>query len=99
MRRGGTALFASTGRGTRAVAFAPAVRGYPGGIADMASDLGELAAGESSGDGDLWAIAADTGPSDAPDQAEDAPDQVQPADLTPARPAQAESGQARPEPA
>ena len=41
---------APPGRALRAVAFTPAVRGYPGGIADMAAGQDDLAAGES-GDG------------------------------------------------
>lgn len=35
------------GQALRAVAFAPAVRGYPGGIADMAAEQDGLAAGDS----------------------------------------------------
>src|SRR5262249_61866554 len=110
--RRGTALFASPGRVPRGVAFAPAVRGYPGGIADMASDADELGPA-GVGDGELWVIAADAGlgdapdragdvpneADDAPDQAGNAPDQVQPAGPVPAQPAQAESRQAQPEPA
>ena len=110
--RGGTALFAFPGRGQRGVAFAPAVRGYPGGIADMASAQDELVADEPFGDGELWAIAAGAGPGDAPDQpsdapdpgadardpAEDAPDAVQPAGPMPVQPAHAESRQVQPEP-
>src|SRR5215469_13507551 len=38
------------GRALRAVAFTPAVRGYPGGIADMAAEQDDLAAG-GSGEG------------------------------------------------
>ena len=104
--RGGTALFASPGRLPRAVAFAPAVRGYPGGIADMAGDLAELAEGEPFGDGELWAIAPAAAPGDAPDHAEDAsahaedaPDHVRPAGPMSVRPARDESRQAQPEPA
>ena len=52
--RGGTALFVSPGHVPRGVAFAPAVRGYPGGIADMAGDLDEYDAGLSFGDDELW---------------------------------------------
>ncbi len=51
--RGGTALFVSPGRMQRGVAFAPAVRGYPGGIADMAGELDEYVADLSFGD-DEW---------------------------------------------
>ena len=41
------------GRALRAVAFTPAVRGYPGGIADMAAEQDDLAAGDSpDGGGD-----------------------------------------------
>ena len=102
---GGTALFASPGRVPRGVAFAPAVRGYPGGIADMASDVDQPGPA-GVGDGKLWVIAADAGLGDGPDQADDAPGQagnapgqVQPAGPIPVQPAQAESRQARPEPA
>jgi len=52
--RGGTTLSVSRGRGPRGVAFAPAVRGYPGGIADMAGDLDEYDADRLFGDDDLW---------------------------------------------
>jgi len=104
--RGGTALFASPGRLPRAVAFAPAVRGYPGGIADMAGDLAELAEGEPFGDGELWAIVPAAAPGDAPDHAEDAsahaedaPDQIRPAGPMSVRSARGESRQAQPEPA
>ena len=104
--RGGTALFATPGRVPRGVAFAPAVRGYPGGIADMASDLDELVPDEALGDGELWAITADTETGDAPGQAEDAPGQAgdapgqdQPAGPIAGQPARAESRQAQPEPA
>jgi len=87
-------MFASHGRIPRGAAFAPAVRGYPGGIGDMASDLDELAADESSGGGELWAVTADAGPGDAPEQ-----DPRAPAGLVPAESARAQSRQAQPEPA
>jgi hypothetical protein len=87
--RGGTALFASPGRVPRGVAFAPAVRGYPGGIADMAGDPDELVATEV-GDGEPWAITGDAESGDPPDQAPPA---------GPVQPAQAESPQTPPEPA
>ena len=63
--RGGTALYVPPGRGQRGVAFAPAVRGYPGGIADMASDLDEYTADLSFGDDELWEPAAAGEPEDA----------------------------------
>src|SRR5262249_3142169 len=87
-------MFASRGRLPRGAAFAPAVRGYPGGIGDMASDLDELAADESSGGGELWPVTADAGPGDAPEQ-----DPRAPAGLVPAESARAQSRQAQPEPA
>src|SRR5215470_16094077 len=43
------------GRALRAVAFTPAVRGYPGGIADMAAEQGDLAAGDLPDGGGSWA--------------------------------------------
>src|SRR5215470_10467011 len=43
------------GRALRAVAFTPAVRGYPGGIADMAAEQDDLAAGDLPGGGGSWA--------------------------------------------
>ena len=63
--RGGTALYVSPGRGQRGVAFAPAVRGYPGGIADMAGDLDEYTADLSFGDDALWEPDAAGEPEDA----------------------------------
>lgn len=57
--RGGAALYVSRGRGPRGVAFAPAVRGYPGGIADMAGDLDEYGAEPSFDDDGLWEPSAD----------------------------------------
>ena len=97
--RGGTALSASPGRSPRGVAFAPAVRGFPGGIADMTSDGGELASGEPFGDDNLWAIPADAETGDAPDAAEDAPDQGRPGGPLAVQPAQAQPRQAQPKPA
>jgi len=94
--RGGTALFATPGRVPRGVAFAPAVRGYPGGIADMTGDLDELVTDEPLEDGEPWAVAnPETG--DAPGLAEDAPGQFQSAGPIPGQPAQAESRPAQPE--
>jgi hypothetical protein len=46
------------------VAFAPAVRGYPGGIADMAGDLDEYVADLSFDDDELWEPAAEAEPGD-----------------------------------
>src|SRR6516162_2072432 len=43
------------GRVLRAVAFTPAVRGYPGGIADMAAEQDDLAAGDLLDGGSSWA--------------------------------------------
>src|SRR5690348_17436147 len=63
--RGGTALYVSPGRGQRGVAFAPAVRGYPGGIADMAGDLDEYTADLSFDDDELWEPAPAGEPEDA----------------------------------
>ena len=63
--RGGAALFVSPGRVPRGVAFAPAVRGYPGGIADMAGDLDEYGTGLTFGDDELWEPTAPAGPGDA----------------------------------
>jgi hypothetical protein len=94
------------------VAFAPAVRGYPGGIADMASDLDEPGADEPVGDGELWAITVGAERGDAPGRAEDAPgwtedgpgrvgdapDPVQQAGPIPGQPAQPGSRQAQPVP-
>ena len=70
--RGGTALFISPGRAPRSVAFAPAVRGYPGGITDMAGDLDEYGSDVSLDDG-LWESAAGAGPGDTRPQAGSAP--------------------------
>src|SRR5215813_1781776 len=42
------------GRALRAVAFTPAVRGYPGGIADMAAEQDDLAAGDLLDGGGSW---------------------------------------------
>ena len=48
---GGTTLSIPQRRTLRAVAFAPAVRGFPGGIGDMAADLDDdLMPDEPSGD-------------------------------------------------
>src|SRR5215472_7747597 len=63
--RGGTALYVSLGRGQRGVAFAPAVRGYPGGIADMAGELDEYTADLSFDDDELWEPAPMGEPVDA----------------------------------
>jgi hypothetical protein len=46
------------------VAFAPAVRGYPGGIADMASDLDEYDVDLAFGDDELWEPATEAEPED-----------------------------------
>src|SRR5215469_9892394 len=43
------------GRVLRAVAFTPAVRGYPGGIADMAAEQDDLTAGDLLDGGGSWA--------------------------------------------
>jgi hypothetical protein len=51
------------------VAFAPAVRGYPGGIADMAGDLDEYVADLSFGDDELWEPASAGEPEDAAEPA------------------------------
>ena len=103
--RGGIALFATPGRVPRGVAFAPAVRGYPGGIADMASDLDEPGADEPVGDRELWAITAGAERGDAPSRAghapgraDDAPDPVQEAAPILGQPAQRGSRQAKPAP-
>jgi len=45
------------GRVLRAVAFTPAVRGYPGGIADMAAEQDNLATGDLLDGGGSWADA------------------------------------------
>src|SRR5262245_56931535 len=45
------------GRVLRAVAFTPAVRGYPGGIADMAVEQDDLAAGDLLDSSGSWADA------------------------------------------
>src|SRR5262249_61818393 len=89
-------MFASRGRIPRGAAFAPAVRGYPGGIGDMASDLDELAADESSGGGELWAVTADAGPGDAPEQDPRAPAGPVPTESAPAQARPAQPGPARP---
>lgn len=52
--RSGTVTYVPPGRVLRDAAFAPAVRGFPGGIADMVSDPEEDAADLEFGDGDLW---------------------------------------------
>ena len=57
--REGATLSFPPGRRLRAVAFAPAVRGYPGGIADMAADLDDLTPGETFADDEVWAPAED----------------------------------------
>jgi len=60
------------GRALRAVAFTPAVRGYPGGIADMAAEQDDLAAGDLLDGGGSWAgapaaeAAPGAGPSTGP---------------------------------
>ena len=51
-------MFVSPGRVSRGVAFAPAVRGYPGGIAGLAGDPDEYAVDLSFGDDDSWEPAA-----------------------------------------
>ena len=94
--RGGTALFATPGRVPRGVAFAPAVRGYPGGIADMTGDLDEVVTDEPLEDGEPWAAVANPETGDVPGQAEDAPGQFQSAGPIPGQPAQAESRPAQP---
>src|SRR5215469_5951360 len=56
------------GRVLRAVAFTPAVRGYPGGIADMAAEQDDLAAGDLLDGGGSWAgaLAAEAAPGGGP---------------------------------
>jgi hypothetical protein len=56
------------GRVLRAVAFTPAVRGYPGSIADMATEQGDLAPGDVFDGGGSWAgaPAAETAPGAGP---------------------------------
>jgi hypothetical protein len=54
---GGTTLSpppSPSGRALRAVAFTPAVRGYPGGIADMAAEQEDFAAGGPGDSTGLW---------------------------------------------
>src|SRR5437764_10817830 len=68
--RGGTVLYVPPGRGPRGVAFAPAVRGYPGGIADMAGDLDEYDIDLSFDDDELWEPAAAGEPEDAAESAD-----------------------------
>jgi len=87
--RGGTALYVSPGRGQRGVAFAPAVRGYPGGIADMAGDLDEYTADLSFDDDELWEPAVAGEPENAAGPA----DEAEPADAAGRRDA-AEPGDA-----
>ena len=45
------------GRVLRGVAFSPAVRGYPGGIADMAAEQGDLTDGDEPDGGTAWTAA------------------------------------------
>src|SRR5579871_4184361 len=69
---GGTALQVPPGRGPRGVAFAPAVRGYPGGIADMAGNQDEYDADLSFDDDELWEPAAPGEQADVAEQADGA---------------------------
>ena len=70
---GGTTLSplsASPGRALRAVAFTPAVRGYPGGIADMTAEQDDFTGGSFDGGGSLAGepaamVAAGTGQRDS----------------------------------
>ena len=59
----------SPGRAPRGAAFAPAVRGYPGGIADMAGEPDEDEPDLSLRGDELWEPGAEPGPGDAPLQA------------------------------
>src|SRR5579871_6340116 len=69
---GGTALQVPPGRGPRGVAFAPAVRGYPGGIADMAGNQDEYDADLSFDDDELWEPAAPGEQADVAEQTDGA---------------------------
>ncbi len=83
---GGTALFVPPGRVPRVVAFAPAVRGYPGGIADMAGDPDDYVPDLSFDEDGLWIPGPVAAPEDAPTQAGRVPAQAATAQPAPGQP-------------